>query len=177
MLFFGKKLSKGPGFTPPSPGKAVVYFTRVTKYGFAISYEYFHEDKYIGIFKGKNYLRYECDPGKNLFWASSENKEFVSADLAAGGTYVIVVDVVRGAWKARVGLSPIDSKDARFIRAKELVQEQNPVITPDSVVVTRNIKLAAFIKDKLARYENEWKKTKNYKHITADMAIPAEAMK
>jgi len=77
------------GFQPPAEGKSVVYFVRVSGYAGAISFEYFHQDKYIGIFKKKNYIRYECNPGKQLFWASSENKEFVTADLKEGGTYII----------------------------------------------------------------------------------------
>ncbi len=43
------------GFKAPSEGKAVVYFTRVSSWGGAYSFEYFHQDKYIGVFKGKNY--------------------------------------------------------------------------------------------------------------------------
>ena len=62
------------GFQPPAEGKAAVYIVRVSAYGGAVSFEYFHGDKYIGIFKGVNYLRYECDPGANLFWASSARK-------------------------------------------------------------------------------------------------------
>src|SRR5512137_2312618 len=76
------------GFKPPSPGKAVVYFCRYTKFGFAVSFEYFHNDKYFGIAKGQNVVRYECDPGQQLFWLSTENKEFVTADLKEGGSYI-----------------------------------------------------------------------------------------
>ncbi len=30
------------GFTPPAEGNAVVYFTRVSNYGGAVSFEFFH---------------------------------------------------------------------------------------------------------------------------------------
>ena len=62
------------GFQPPAEGKAVIYFTRVTLYGKPVDFEFFHQDQYIGAFKGDEYMRYECDPGTHLFWASSENK-------------------------------------------------------------------------------------------------------
>src|SRR6187402_752971 len=112
------------GFQPPSEGKAVVYFTRVSSFGALVSFEYFHQDKYIGIFKGKNYMRYECDPGETLLWASSENKEFLTADLKAGGTYVVLVNIEMGVGKARVDLEPITpTSKEKFERARELVND------------------------------------------------------
>ncbi len=177
-FMLGINLAKGQGFTPPAPGKAVVYFTRVTSYGGAVSFEYFHQDKYIGAFKGKNYMRYECEPGQNLFWASSENKEFITADLKDGGTYIVIVNIEMGAWKARVGLAPLTIKDAEtFERAKKIILSEPPVVTPENKIQSMNIKLADFIKEKLDLYETEWKSTKDFGHITADMAIPVEAMK
>ena len=177
-LFVGINLVNGQGFTPPSPGKAVVYFARVSKYGAGASFEYFHQDKYIGIFKGKNYMRYECNPGKNLLWASCENKEFITTDLKAGESYIVIVDVIMGAFKAHVGFSPISVKDTeKFERAKELIKKQAPVVTPQDKIDKMNIKLEKFIKEKLAQYESEWKNTRNFRHISQEMAIPAEAMK
>ena len=165
------------GFQPPAPGKAVVYFARVTKYGGAVSFEFFHQDKYIGVFKGKNYLRYECNPGQQLLWASSENKEFLTCDLKAGGSYVVIVDMEMGFAKAHVGFNPITADDERFIRAKELIDEQPPVVTPQKKIDEMNTKLAKFIPEQLQKYNDIWKNEKNFKHISADMAIPPEKMK
>ncbi len=166
------------GFTPPSEGKAVVYFTRVTMYGAGVSFEFFDNDQFIGIFKGKNYMRYECDPGEQLFWASSENKEFITAEFEAGKTYIVMVNVIMGAWKAHVGLSPVAENDSDdFKRAKELIQSKAPVVTPEKKINSTNEKLKDFIPERLEQYENEWKDTKNFKHISADMAISEEAMK
>jgi hypothetical protein len=165
------------GFQPPAPGKAVIYFVRVSGFGFAISFEYFHQDKYIGIFKGQNYMRYELDPGQQLVWASSENKEFVTCDLKEGGTYIIIVDVIMGFNKARVGMTPITSSDDQFARAKELVNKKAPVVTPPEKIEAMNKKLAKFIPEQLRKYEEIWKAEKNFKHISPDMAIPEEAMK
>ena len=164
------------GFQPPQPGKAVVYFARVTKMAYAVSFEFFHQDKYIGIFKGQNYMRYELDPGQQLLWASSENKEFVTCDLKEGGTYIILVDVIMGAMKARVGFNPITSTDDRFQRAKDLIMEKAPIETPPDKIEKMNKKLAEFIPEQLRKYEEIWKAEKNFKHISADMAIPEDAM-
>ena len=166
------------GFEPPAEGKAVVYFVRVSGWGGAISFEYFHQDKYIGVFKGKNYMRYECDPGEQLLWASSENKEFVTTNLEEGGTYVIIVDVIMGGWKARVGFNPITDKETElFERAKALVNKKDPIITPEEKIEKMNKKLDEFITEKLQQYEDEWKQEKNFKHISPDMAIPPEKLK
>lgn len=163
------------GFQPPADGKAVVYFVRVSSMGFAINFEYFDGDQYIGAFKGKNYMRYECEPGTHLLWASSENKEFITADLQAGGTYVVIVDIAMGIGKARVGLSPITASATEvFARAKELVKTEPPQITPQEKIDKMNIKLKDFIAEKLNKYETTWKHEKNFPRISPDMAI-AEA--
>jgi hypothetical protein len=134
-------------------------------------------DKFIGAFKKKNYMRYECDPGEHLFWASSENKEFLTVDLKEGGTYIVLVDVIIGGWKPHVGLKPITADDTKlFERAKELINKKPPVVTPESKIVSTNKKLSEFIPKMLDRYENEWKAKRNFKHISQDMAIPEDKL-
>lgn len=177
-LFMAATLSmKAQGFQPPAPGKAVVYFARVSSYGGGTSFEYFHNDKYIGVFKGKNYMRYELDPGEQLLWISSENKEFITCDLKEGGSYIIIIDIIMGFWKAHVGASPITVEDTeKFERAKELILDKKPIVTPQKKIDQLNDKLSDFIPEMLERYENEWKAERNFKHVSPDMAIPEEAM-
>lgn len=177
MLIVGNLTIFAQGFQPPADGKAVVYFARVTKYGKPTGFEFFHQDKYIGIFKGDQYMRYECDPGAQLFWASSENKEFITADLEVGKSYVIVVDVIMGAWKARVGLTPLDISDAEtWGRVKKLIEKRAPVEIPQAKMDKMNKKLEKFIVEKLEMYESTWKQERNFKHVSADMAIPDDQM-
>ena len=169
------------GFEPPSEGKAVVYFVRVTSYGMGVTFQYFHNDKFIGQFKGKNYMRYESDPGEQLFWASSEDKEFVTSDLKAGDTYIIIINVEMGGMKARVGLNPLNLNDEKdlFERAKKIINKKAPIITSQKVKDKINTKLEAknFIPSQLNKYETKWKNEKDIPHISPDMAIPKEAMK
>lgn len=177
VFFIGSSSVFAKGFQPPSKGKAVVYFVRVTSWGGASSFEFFHQDKYIGVFKKVNYIRYECDPGEQLFWASTENKEFITADLKEGGSYIIIVDVIMGAWKPRVGFNPITYNDVDiFERAKDLINKKDPVITPDKKIEEMNVKLKPFIEEKLEMYNTTWKNEKDFKHISPDMAIPESAM-
>ncbi|HAN17148.1 MAG: hypothetical protein A2X13_08575 [Bacteroidetes bacterium GWC2_33_15] len=166
------------GFQPPAEGKAVVYFTRVTLYGKPVEFEFFHQDKYIGVFKGDQYMRYECDPGNQLFWASSENKEFLTTELEAGKTYIVMVDVIMGVMKAHVGLTPVSpDKTEDLNKAVALVNKEAPTVTPDEKIEKMNKKLEKFIPKQLEMYESTWKNERNYKHLSADMAIPEEYLK
>lgn len=117
-FILGINLAYSQGFTPPARGKAVVYFVPESKKGIA-SFEYFHNDKYIGVFKKKNYMRYECNPGQNLFWISTENKEFITADLQEGETYIVIVCMEFGWARVRVSAYPLSSNSKEeFERVK-----------------------------------------------------------
>jgi hypothetical protein len=167
----GIYIAGAQGFQQPAEGKAVVYFVRVTKYGKPTSFEFFHQDKYIGIFKGNQYMRYECDPGTHLFWASSENKEFITAELEAGKSYIIMVNVIMGVMKAKVGLAPLNYDDNEvWERVNKLVNKDAPIVTPEAKIEKMNKKLNKFISEKLELYESTWKNERNFRHV--DMPIP-----
>lgn len=162
------------GFKPPTEGKAVIYFVSVKK---TTNYEYFHQDKYIGVFKGKNHMRVECDPGEDLYWVSAENKYFITTNLMKGGTYIVVVSTKMGMWSAGVRAIPITEKHELFEKACALINKQAPVIIPESLVEKRNSELVDFIANIMDHYNNEWKDKKDYPHISTDMAIPPSALK
>jgi hypothetical protein len=174
-LFTTKNIN-AQGFTPPAEGNAAIYFIRVSGYAGSVSFEYFHNEKFIGIFKGKNYMRFEVPSGKHLFWASSEDKEFLDCSLKAGETYLVLVNIEMGAWKARVGLEPILIDNEDFERVKALVIKQAPVVTSQKKIETTQNKLdeRGFVENIMERYETEWKYEKNTQQITEDMFIPIE---
>lgn len=93
--------------------KAVVYFVRTSSLGFAINFSYFDSTKLIGVFSGPKYIRYECEPGRHLFWARSENRDFVEAEVEAGKIYFIEAIVKMGGIKAAVELRPVDPNDKK----------------------------------------------------------------
>jgi hypothetical protein len=167
------------GFTPPAGSNAVVYFVRVSGFNGASSFEYFHNNQFIGIFKGKNYMRYECPEGDHLLWASSEDKVFLRCSFKAGETYMILVNLEMGAWKARIDLEPLTPENKDFERAKALVKKKKPVVTSESKIQSTQKKLEdrGFIENIMERYENEWKNDNNTKTISADMFIPKEKLK
>ena len=98
----------GQSIEPAPTDKAVIYFTRTSSLGFAINFSYFDSTKLIGVFNGPKYIRYECEPGAHLFWARSENRDFIEAEVEAGKIYFIQANVKMGAIKAGVELQPID---------------------------------------------------------------------
>jgi len=184
MCLLIKVTSMAQGFVSPDEGNAVVYFVRVSNYGGAASFEFFHGEEFIGVFKKKNYMRYEVEAGEHLFWASSENKQFVKANLESGKTYIVLVNIKMGAWKAQVGLEPQNCTDPEqeeeLRRAINLVNSKAPITTSQSVIdkTTRKLKARGFVENIMQRYENEWQHKDNYvKIITADMFIPVERLK
>ncbi len=128
-------------------------------------------------------MRYEIEAGEHLFWVSSENKQFVKANLEAGKTYIIMVDIKMGAWKAQAGLDPQNIADPQqekeLQRAIELVNSKAPVTTPKSVIdkTTNKLQARGFVENIMERYINEWQYKDNYvKILTADMFIPDEML-
>jgi hypothetical protein len=96
--------------------KAVIYFVRPSSLGFAINFSYFDSAQLIGKFSGPAYIRYTCNPGKHLFWARSENKDYVEANVEAGKIYFVEAIVKMGAIKAAVDLDPIDPKEEKRMK-------------------------------------------------------------
>ena len=112
---------------PAPEDKAVVYFVRTSALGFAINFTYFDSLKVIGRFNGPKYIRYECSPGKHLFWARSENRDFVEADLEAGKIYFLQASPQMGIIKAGVELTPVYPNDESTMKkVTKLLSKKEP---------------------------------------------------
>jgi len=83
LIYFSPFVGVCQNIEPAPADKAIVYFVRTSSLGFAINFSYFDSTKLVGKFNGPKYIRYECDPGSHLFWARSENKDFVEAEVDA----------------------------------------------------------------------------------------------
>ncbi|OFX24309.1 MAG: hypothetical protein A2041_14080, partial [Bacteroidetes bacterium GWA2_31_9b] len=160
---------------PPAEGKAVVYFTRITKYGFAMSLDYFNNDKFIGAFKGQNYMRFECEPGEQIFWLYYPKKiDLIKANLKPGDSYVVIVDVRPD----KSQLTPISiEKEMEFNRAKDLINKSKPVIFKESDIEKMNVKLSKRISETMNIYETQLKNESAILEIKPEMAIPEESKK
>ena len=95
-----------PTATPPLE-KALVYFMRPSGMAFAVNFQIWDRDHFIGLSQAKSYFAYECDPGKHLFLGFAENRVAVEADLVAGKSYYIGTNVRVGVWKARMDFTPV----------------------------------------------------------------------
>ena len=81
-----------------------------------------------------------------------------------------------GAFCARCELIPITDCDELYPRTVTLINKKAPNNTPESIVNMRNSKKIEFIENIMDHYENEWNDAKDFPHISADMAIPIDAM-
>lgn len=156
---------------PPGEGKAAVYFVRSSNLGFAINFSYFDSLQLIGRFSGQGYMRYECEPGKHLFWARSENRDFVEAEVEAGKVYFILANVVMGALKAQVDLIPVNPKtDLKTMkRIDKLMKNQDPIVFTDSERVLDQQDLEKAIERGMQTYSEEQQKGIAHDVLTADM--------
>ena len=105
---------------------ATVYFVRPSGLGALINFTFFDGEKVIGKFNGPKYMKYNCAPGKHLFWARSENRSFVEADLVAGEIYLIDVVPKMGGLKASVSLIPVDKNVYKMKQIQKLVTKKDP---------------------------------------------------
>jgi hypothetical protein len=98
--------AEAPTAAPP-PDKAMVYVLRPSGMGFAINFQVWDRDRFIGLSQAKSYFAYLCTPGKHLFIGIAENKVAVEADLAPGKSYYILTAPRMGGWKARLSMEPV----------------------------------------------------------------------
>lgn len=148
---------------------ATIYFVQYA----APNFEYFHNDKYIGRLNKKSYFVYECPPGKQVIWASSENKEILYTDLKPGGNYIIYIDATMGFWKNHVRLQPVDERDTElYNKALSMISSKSPVIQKQKEINDMNIRLSAFIREHFDFYNPVWKSDNNKViNITPDMDV------
>ena len=175
MAFVSASTIQAQGFKEPATGKAVVYFVSLIKK--SMTFEFFLNNKYVGILGKANYLRLECESGNQLLWASSEGKYFVAANLAPGGSYVIVVETTAGFWRNNPKLVPITSTHTDYAAAAVLIKSKPPMTTPQEKIDKMNRDMVTFIPDNLKMYESRWKQENKFPSITPEMAIPVEMLK
>jgi hypothetical protein len=111
--------------------KALVYFMRPSGMGFAINFQIWDSDHFVGLSQAKSYFAYECDPGKHLFMGFAENKVAIEADLEAGKSYYIGTNVRMGAWKARMDFTPVTRGSELWDKVEEYKKSLNFIATKE----------------------------------------------
>lgn len=157
----------------PSEGKALIYFMRTSTAAPIVKFSFFHGDKYLGKFNGGKYMVYEVDPGEHLFWARSENTAFLEANVQAGGVYIVDTTVKMGAFKAAVGIRPLDKNAKNYERylkrVKKLFAKNKERNFTEEERKTESVKMADMISRIMEKYERQKAEGKEMAQLTPDM--------
>ncbi len=160
----------GQSIEPPPADKAVIYFARTSSLGFAINFSYFDSTTLIGVFNGPKYIRYECEPGSHLFWARSENRDFIEAEVEAGKIYFIEAIVKMGAVKAAVELQPVDPNDGKKMdKIFKLLNKKTAESFTAQELEAETERLQDAIIRGMEKYEDEKKKGKTNAQLKKTM--------
>ena len=117
-LSFGQVLDK------PSEGKSLVYIMRSNALASGLNFRVYDKDRFLGPLPSRTYFKYECEPGEHLFWAASENRDFVEANLEANKTYVIDLRGKFGLVIAAVGVEPYSPNVNKHVkRVKKVLKK------------------------------------------------------
>lgn len=168
IFIFSQKNIEQP-IDKPSEGKSLVYFLRYSSNGAFLNFRLYDGDKFLYKFPYGEYLVYECDPGKHLFWVTSENRDYVEADLEPNSTYVINIQGQMGAFIASVALNPMNPKEKRDQKwlYKEVKNASKVIYKPE---MSGNEDKTENIRKAMAKYD-ELKKSNSSKIrvLTPDM--------
>ncbi len=171
LTFFVTTLSFAQDkITAPTKGKAVIYLLRTKSLGSLMNFRFFKNNHYLGKFNGKNYLRYECEPGKNIFWVKAENIDFIKTNLAANRIYLVEVNAIMGAFSAGVKFRIVDYNDEKQMkRIHKLLASKDPKVFTQEQLLADEKKMNAIIQQGMLKVLEKRKKGKKIKEITPTM--------
>jgi len=138
-----------------SEKKAEVYIIRNDLNVIFNTFEFYNNDKFIGGLKGLQYLKYECNTGKQLFWAAADNLDFIELNIKSSDIYIIEADYKLGFFKGRVKLNlvPLNSKNYIFFRNK--IQNKKPVQFRTNEILSMNLKRKKIISKAINKYSSQ----------------------
>jgi hypothetical protein len=166
VLIITCTIGKSQNIPLPISDKATVCFVRQSSVGFAINFTFFDSTEVIGKFNGRNYFIFECEPGKHLFWARSENKNFLEADLEAGRIYLIEAAPQMGAIKAGVqlyGRRPNDFNKQELLI--EFMETKAPLVFDENTLELWTVNSFEIIERALKKYKKMKKKGARIKQL------------
>lgn len=136
------------------------------------NFDFYNNDRFIGALKGFKYLKYECNAGKQLFWATAENKDFLELDLRPGETYIIKANYTIGIINSRVKLQLVTkgSDDYNFLKQKILSKE--PVRFTTDEIEKKNIQRKDFILNSLEKYNSKKNRELSFSNDTISTVLP-----
>jgi len=158
-----------------SKGKVEVYIIRN---GFAniantlSTINLYNDCKYIGGLKGFKYIKYECDAGKQLFWGTADNKDFLELDLQVGQIYIIEVTDKLGFYKGCLKLRLVlpNTEDYTFLKSR--IERKKPSRIDPKEIEGKNIMRKEYILKTLAKYESKKQKEMSFKNDSIKFSLP-----
>ena len=87
----------------------------------------------IGLVAAMKKVAYRTTAGRHVFMSVSENVDFITANLAAGKVYYVVVKAGSGVWKANFSLQPVRTFGHAAL-ARPLSETAWVALTADSLV-------------------------------------------
>ena len=169
ISFLGNCQTSDPIY-PPSEGKSVIYFVRSTGLGALMNIRYFDNGNYIGKFNGKNFIRYECEPGKRIFWIKAENVDFVEAELEANKIYIVETNATMGAFSAAARFLLVDFKDEKQMkRILKVLKEKEGVTFTTEELKEDQLKMKDAISFGMKTVVDKRKRKKKIKYLKPDM--------
>jgi len=170
LLLTVYKVNAQNTFQPPSENKAVIYIMRTSGLGAVMNFRFFDGEKFLGKFKDKNYLRYECEPGEHLFWVKAENTDYLEANLLADKIYIVEANAVMGAFSAGVKFNILDFNDDRKMkRVFKLLTKKDPMVFDENELLKDQNDMQEIIKSGLEKYQKNQERDKEFDKITPEM--------
>ncbi|MEO0471031.1 MAG: hypothetical protein AAF206_15495 [Bacteroidota bacterium] len=174
LLLFDIGLVAAQDIEPAPNDKAVVYFLRPEGFwGGAVKFTYFDGNKVVGKFAGRNYIRYECEPGTHNFWAKSENRSYVQGNLEPGKIYLIEAQPTAGILYARVRLKPVDPSSKDMWRFQKLITNKGGKKFTDTLLANMNNRFTGKAMRGLIKLKKLEVKGKEIPKIDGEMAMDA----
>ncbi len=106
--------------------KATIYFIRPKIDKVLLNVNLYHQNEYIGRLEAMKYLKYECSPGHQLFWATTVNQYFIELNVEPGESYVIKAELVKGMQKRNVRLILVDKMDQQYDELLATIGRKKP---------------------------------------------------
>lgn len=142
----------------PDSNYALVSFVRPTFFGGAILFSLWDSEEFVGVLTAGSMVQYKAKPGEHIFLARGENWSYVKANLQAGRQYVIEGKVFPGAWKARVGLAPINVNEPGYLdKAQDWLKNLKPTTAKPELVDSYVKPRLSQVKEALADFPDKVK--------------------
>jgi|GEM_PF-4783719 len=159
----------------PAPGKAMVLILEAfpgSAAGSLLKFTYFDSAKYLGRTGIGQYLSYECEPGRRLFWVHSGKNRFLEAQLAPDQLYIIYA-VGSGYMSADVQLIPFDPKGKRAEKMRrnlpKLLLGRKEVKVIEGAEIPHPKSVASYLKSGMKAYTRIRTRAKMLPFMTPDM--------